>query len=247
MRAAAGTIALLLVNAIVWPMLLIVPHTAAESVAAPRRSYMMLAPDDGNTRSNADGTSAAHMYHGDFLHFQFTCNEPSVYDFSELRYSNDGDADTLVLTVDDSSVATYRTRAQFGHGHLWNHFILAEAENTTTQSSRQRSKVELGKGLHDARLDVLTADQYGVEIDYIRALRVSGSCSSAVHISSGTMFLAVVLGVVLFVTCLVLYIVSSRRAGAAGGVSPTGVRARGRRGFRELDDFDTSASRDSAY
>ena len=72
--------------------------------------------------------------------------------------ANDGDADTLDVSVDENSIGQFSTRGRSGGGHLWNIIL---------QSGRVGNSVSITEGLHKVKVEVQSTDRYGVEIDQI--------------------------------------------------------------------------------
>ena len=105
---------------------------------------------------------------GEAMQWSFTVATSAVYSVM-LRYSNDGPADTLAIFVDGVEFDRVTTTSTGSGGLGWNIFNEVTFTNTLT----------LTAGLHTARVEVVSCDRYGVEIDAI--------CMGALVCDSGTL------------------------------------------------------------
>ena len=112
------------------------------------------------SRTRASGDKTVYLLHNDYLMFYlranstFSCNVV-VYN---VRYSNDGESDTVELLLNQTKIGSFRTRAASRGGHLWNVF-----EDTGVVGN----PVLLSAGQNYSLKLVAIADRYGVEIDQI--------------------------------------------------------------------------------
>ena len=110
------------------------------------------------SRTRASGDKTVYLLHNDYLMFYLRANSSCNVVVYNVRYSNDGESDTVELLLNQTKIGSFRTRAASRRGHLWNVF-----KNTGVVGN----PVLLLAGQNYSLKFVATADQYGVEIDRI--------------------------------------------------------------------------------
>ena len=110
-------------------------------------------------RDNAEDQTTIWLFKGEVLNINFDLTDDAVVDVLDVRYSNDGDWDDISLSLDGEPLGSFKTEMQYAWGDLWNNF---------QSSGPVGGRRELKAGQHVLSLIVDDADQYGVEIDYIR-------------------------------------------------------------------------------
>lgn len=116
-------------------------------------------------RKNAEDLATIWLFKDEELHIYFHMANDAVIDVLDVRYSNDGGIDTIVLSLDDKQLGEFKTVQHFGWGDLWNMF-----ESSGPLGGHQHIKA----GEHKLTISIIEGDKYGVEIDYIR-FNVHGS------------------------------------------------------------------------
>ena len=110
-------------------------------------------------RSEASGGYAVTMFQGEVIihdvQLEFTL---CTIQLESVRYSNDGDADLIQITLDNSVLGSFTTTAQSNWGHNWNVFLTEDG--FTNQVSVETSS-------HTITIEARSTDEYGVEIDKI--------------------------------------------------------------------------------
>ena len=147
-------------------------RVTAISLEAERGTYT------GHTvpRSRASGQRTVRLRQGQYVENSFTTRCSCSVTVTNVIYTNDGDSDTITLSLDGRVVGTFRTRSQSNYGNLW---------NVPQSSGRVGSSTVLRRGVHTVRTEATTTDRYLVEIDkVILALDCGGY--SLCHSSSTT-------------------------------------------------------------
>lgn len=107
-------------------------------------------------RSNASRGETLHLGNGDVVTWYFSTNEKRNYPVT-MHYSNDSSADTVAVFYDSKKVGECRTSVLTTHNHQWNLFA----------DCPQIGMIALTPGKHSLRLEVLKADSYGLDVDYV--------------------------------------------------------------------------------
>ncbi|KAH3863179.1 hypothetical protein DPMN_026158 [Dreissena polymorpha] len=116
-------------------------------------------------RSRAEDKTTIWLFDGEELMIHFDLSGPAVVDIIDVRYANDGDYDVISVGMDGQELGQFKTTTYYAWGHLWNEF---------DSSGPLGGPHVLGAGHHNISLKVLHADEYGMEVDYIR-VSVHGS------------------------------------------------------------------------
>ena len=116
-------------------------------------------------RSRASSQRSVGSREGDVFRFEFCLSSARKIRIDDVRYSNDGHSDTLVLlNVDNKHIATLETIQRFYFGMGWNEFVSLRKPLDYFVSS---------EGKHTLTLKIVKADQFGVEVDSV-VLTVEG-------------------------------------------------------------------------
>ena len=110
-------------------------------------------------RDKAEDQTTIWLFKGEVLNINFDLTDDAVVDVLDVRYSNDGDWDDISLSLDGEHLGSFKTKVHYAWGDLWNIF-----ESSGPIGGRR----DLKAGQHVLSLIVDDADEYGVEIDYIR-------------------------------------------------------------------------------
>ena len=110
------------------------------------------------------------------LYFEIVMGSDCLVVINNVAYSNDGEADTVKLSVNGSSLGTFRTYAASNYGHNWN-----EIRNTGPFGT----SIGVTVGTYVLNVKALVVDSYGVEIDKVElAVQcseiLSGNCPETV-------------------------------------------------------------------
>ena len=111
------------------------------------------------SRTHASGDKTVYLLDDDYLEFHLHANTFCNVAVHDVRYSNDGDSDTIELLLNRKKIGSFRTRAASRWGRLWNVF-----ENSGVVGKRMI--LSAGKN-YLLKLVARRADRYGVEIDKI--------------------------------------------------------------------------------
>lgn len=122
-------------------------------------------------RKNAEDQATIWLFKNEELSIHFDMPKPAIIDVLDVRYSNDGDVDSIGLSLDGKQLGQFKTRTHYGWGDLWNMF-----ESSGPIGGPQY----LDAGEHRLTITILDSDRYGVEIDYIR-FNVHGSTLDNLH------------------------------------------------------------------
>ena len=122
------------------------------------------------SRSEATSGIAVLLKQSGYLYndFKVLPNDACTIDISSVRYSNDGISDTVELYLNGYKIGEIETREGSGAGNLWNVFLLAKPVGM--------SAVHVAKGINQLKLLVVTADEFGLEID---SVNVIADCSNS--------------------------------------------------------------------
>ena len=120
-------------------------------------------------RSNASDQKAVHLYQGDKMYLEYCLTKNTLVQLKTIRYSNDGESDTLNVGIDSESVGTFETIPNFGGGQGWNMFQSFNLWNVTKFQSQ---------GRHRIAIHVVKADKFGVEVDVVNIQLPQGNQDS---------------------------------------------------------------------
>ena len=111
------------------------------------------------SRTSASGDKTVYLLDDDYLMFYLHANSSCNVAVHDVRYSNDGESDTIELLLNRTKIGSFRTRAASRWGRLWNVF---------EDSGVVGNPVFLSAGQnYSLKLVARRADRYGVEIDQI--------------------------------------------------------------------------------
>ncbi|KAL3877146.1 hypothetical protein ACJMK2_034895 [Sinanodonta woodiana] len=110
-------------------------------------------------RAGASDKRTIWLHEGEELSIDFTLPHESFVDVKDVRYSNDGGHDRIKITLDGEMLGEFWTDMEYGWGTIWNEF---------ESSGKIGETVLVNPGRHTLSLRIDKADEYGVEIDYIR-------------------------------------------------------------------------------
>jgi hypothetical protein len=113
-------------------------------------------------RSNASNLQARWLHAGETCVLDFNLSGTAAYDVN-VRYSNDGPADTVQISIDGQPVGapfvTEDTRPPGGcSGCGWDNFFASDI----------LGNINVAPGHHEVLVTVVQADSYGVEIDFVK-------------------------------------------------------------------------------
>ena len=107
-------------------------------------------------RGSASNGLTVLLHSGEYILHTFRASSSCGVTVSDVTYSNDGKSDLIALSRDSIALGNFRTIAVTGNGYLWNSF---------KHSGPVGHPYEISPGTHNLTLRVVSADQYGVEID----------------------------------------------------------------------------------
>lgn len=114
---------------------------------------------DIKLRSQASKQKSVLLFQDDILTFNICSLSEIDLTVNELVYSNDGNSDTITISIDQLIIGSFTTISASNGGLGWNNFTSSgQIGNTTT----------LSEGQHKVEITISSADSYGVELDYIR-------------------------------------------------------------------------------
>ena len=111
------------------------------------------------------------------LFFQMIGNSTCQMRVENLRYSNDGQSDVFTITLNQArsiALGSARTRDASSNGELWNEF-------RDTGPIGQHTNIR--EGLYHLVITATIADEYGVEIDYVK-LKIRGCSNTTTTVSA---------------------------------------------------------------
>ncbi|KAK3580071.1 hypothetical protein CHS0354_001023 [Potamilus streckersoni] len=153
---------------IIQVIVLVFTYSLAEGMISHKSVTLHCNSDDGSTenvrnrlrtRDDASDKQTIWLHKGEELNIGFSLPKDAVVDVKDVRYSNDGGQDRIKLTLDDEELGDFLTHPGYGWGNAWNLFW---------SSGPIGEMVPVDSGQHMLSLKVDEADDYGVEIDYIR-------------------------------------------------------------------------------
>ncbi|KAL3877145.1 hypothetical protein ACJMK2_034894 [Sinanodonta woodiana] len=165
-----------MVSLVNFVVLLVVLFSLAEGMALHKSVTLHCNSDDGGiesvrsrlrTRDDASDRRTIWLHKGEKLNIGFSLPKEAIVDVKDVRYSNDGGQDRIKLNLDNQELGVFWTNSLNGTGNAW---------NTFWSSGPIGEMVRVDAGKHMLSLKVEEADEYGVEIDYIR-FEVYGSIS----------------------------------------------------------------------
>ena len=110
-------------------------------------------------RHNAEDQTTIWLFKDEVLKINFDLTSDAVVDVLDVRYSNDGGYDKISLSIDGDNLGSFKTESSYAWGDRWNIFM---------SSGPIGGRRYLKAGNHVLSLKIRDADEYGVEIDYIR-------------------------------------------------------------------------------
>ncbi|KAL3877143.1 hypothetical protein ACJMK2_034892 [Sinanodonta woodiana] len=146
----------------------VVTYSLAKGMTLQKSVTLHCNADDGSTesvrsrlrtRDDASDKQTIWLHKGEELNIGFSLPKDGIVDVKDVRYSNDGGQDRIKVTLDDEELGDFWTHPGYGWGNAWNIFW-------SSGSIGEMVPVDAGK--HMLSLKVDEADEYGVEIDYIR-------------------------------------------------------------------------------
>lgn len=109
-------------------------------------------------RSHASKQKSVLLFQDEILTFNICSLSEIDLTVNELVYSNDGNSDTITISIDQQIIESFTTISGSNGGLGWNNFTSSgQIGNTTT----------LSEGQHTVEITISSADAYGVELDYI--------------------------------------------------------------------------------
>lgn len=133
----------------------LIPNTAGSRLQEGEK-----AAGDGvlRLRENASGLKTRYVAQpGEQMNWTFNLLTDTVFNVV-LRYSNDGPADTLAVSVDRAELGRMATVSTGSGGYGWDVFADVAITNGLVLSA----------GTHTAQVTVVSCDIYGVEVDVVR-------------------------------------------------------------------------------
>ena len=106
--------------------------------------------------SEASGLQTVYLQRDGYVENTFLTTGTCTVSVINVLYSNDGDSDTITLSIDGTTVGSFNTLAASDGGQLWNTFRSSGSVGNT---------LALNGTNHYLRLVATSADQYGVELD----------------------------------------------------------------------------------
>lgn len=114
---------------------------------------------DIKLRSQASKQKSVLLFQDDILTFNICSLSEIDLTVNEMVYSNDGNSDTITISIDQHIIGSFTTISSSNGGLGWNNF---------TTSGQIGNKTTLSEGQHKVEITISSADSYGVELDYIR-------------------------------------------------------------------------------
>ena len=107
-------------------------------------------------RGAASGGRTIHLSQSQHVTNTFTVATSCPVSIENVAYTNDGGSDTIRVLIDNTVVGTFTTIAHSNYGYNW---------NVVRHSGRVGGTVQLMSGSHQLRLEAISTDSYGVELD----------------------------------------------------------------------------------
>ncbi|XP_067663871.1 uncharacterized protein [Haliotis asinina] len=108
-------------------------------------------------QTNASQNKTAHLSQGESLIFNICLMKETNVTIRDVVFSNDGEADRVVVSFDNIVIGEFNTTAGTDFGRLWNVFYY----------TGPLGSIMTGSGIHRLELRAVTADFWGVEIDRV--------------------------------------------------------------------------------
>lgn len=109
-------------------------------------------------RSGASTSRTVLLFQGQTIKYKICIDTAIIIDIQELVYSNDGKSDFIVIKIDDKIIGSFSTMAVSSFGRAWNNF---------KTSGIIGKGIRLDSGVHEVEISVVSADSFGVELDYM--------------------------------------------------------------------------------
>ena len=109
-------------------------------------------------RSAASNEHTVRLEQSQYIINTFTTSCNCTIRFTNIVYTNDGDSDTITVSLDGEVVGMFYTHSRTSYGNLW---------NDPNNSGRIGEAIELEPGMHQVRIEASTTDRYLVEIDRV--------------------------------------------------------------------------------
>ncbi|VDI16983.1 Hypothetical predicted protein [Mytilus galloprovincialis] len=109
-------------------------------------------------RSGASTSRTVLLFQGQTIKYKICIDTTIIIDIQELVYSNDGKSDFIVIKIDDKIIGSFSTMAISSNGRAWNNF---------KTSGIIGKGIRLDSGVHEVEISVVSADSFGVELDYM--------------------------------------------------------------------------------
>lgn len=107
-------------------------------------------------RSEASGDITVLLKESGYIRYEFITSSNCTLNIQNVAYSNDGTGDTISLFLNNTSIGSFTSLGRTGGGHRW---------NVIQNSGPVGNEVGVTNGGHTLTLEVVSADDYGVELD----------------------------------------------------------------------------------
>lgn len=127
-------------------------------------------------RSAASNLHTVMLQQGGYITLQLIKTTTScTLTLQNVAYTNDGASDTVTLTLNGTTMGSFRTLAATNYGHLW---------NVVRNSGTIGQPIHIASGAHTMRVTATSADNHGVEIDRVD-LNFNQQCHPDIAVSPG--------------------------------------------------------------
>ncbi|XP_052818504.1 uncharacterized protein LOC128244544 [Mya arenaria] len=109
-------------------------------------------------RSTASGNSTVLLKQGQFVEMEICVSKVTNMSIRNVVYSNDGNVDTVWVTIDGLHAQSFKTEYLSDNGNAWNKF---------KSTGPLQGKVNLYAGKHTIKFNATETDDWGVEIDNV--------------------------------------------------------------------------------
>ena len=123
------------------------------------------------SRSNASNEATVLLHQGQSVTLHFSVFSACSVSVTNVAYTNDGESDTISVTIDETSVGSFQTFGHSNFGHNW---------NVVRNSGGVGDSVSITSGSHTVRVTATTTDQFGVEIDKV-SLSFNDGCITRIQ------------------------------------------------------------------
>lgn len=96
------------------------------------------------------------LYEEEYVDLSFCLSALTLVTISNIRYSNDGLSDHIILLMNNRTIAEFETIYRTNWGHMWN--VFSDTRQVT-------DPILLSPGYHTLRILVYLSDNYGTELD----------------------------------------------------------------------------------